>query len=141
MLTKNESAPPLECTYVRRNGAAIVDASGEVDLGNIHLLAEMLDVALGDSRAIIVDFTEVSNIDSTGLNALVRLHEQCARRKTNVAIVFTSRNLWRMFSVLSLQDMFRIFPTVDAALWALSHRLNGSGDARARGEQPTPFGK
>ena len=120
MLAKTEPAL-LECTYVRRNGVGIVRVSGEIDLTNARLLAEMLDAALGDRRTIIVDLAEVSTIDSTGLNVLIRMHEQCVRRKTDIAVVFTSRNLRRIFSVLSLENVFRIFPTVDAALRALSH--------------------
>lgn len=121
MLAKTEPAALLECTHARRNGAGIVRVSGEIDLPNVHLLAEMLEAALDDRRTIIVDLTGVSNIDSTGLNVLIRMHEQCALRKVNMAVVYTSQTLRRIFSVLSLENVFRIFPTVDAALRALSH--------------------
>lgn len=121
MLAKTEPMELLECTYVRRNGAGIVRVSGEVDLPNVHLLAKMLDVALDDRRTIIVDLTRVSAIDSTGLNVLIRVHEQCAVRKANMAVVYTSKNVRRIFSVLSLENVFRTFTTVDAALRVLSH--------------------
>lgn len=124
----------LQCRYARRNGAGIVRASGEIDLRNVHRLAEILDQALSDSRTVIVDFGGVSYIDSTGLNTLVRLHEQCAQRKTGMAVVVTSRTLRRIFSVLGLQDVFRIFPTVDAALQALSHP-DGPGGPSANGRR------
>lgn len=120
MIAKTEPATLLECTYVRRNGAGIVRVSGELDLPNIHLLAEMLDAVLDDRRTIIVDLAGVSTIDSTGLNLLIRAHEQCALRRANMAVVFTSQNLQRVFSVLSLENLFQIFPTVDAAIRALS---------------------
>ena len=124
---RGESDTLLQCKYARHNGAGIVRASGDIDLPNVHLFAEMLDQALGDSESVIVDLAEVSYIDSTGLNVLIGLHEQCARRRTNMAVVFTSRNLWRIFSVLDLQEVFRVFPTVDAALRALSHRDERGG--------------
>lgn len=132
MIAKAEPAALLECTYVRRNGAGIVRVSGEIDLPNVHLLAEMLDAALGDRRTIIVDLAGVSTIDSTGLNVLIRVHERCALRQANMAVVFTSRNLRRIFSVLSLEDVFGIFPTVDAALRALSHSEGPPPSSRGR---------
>ena len=89
MIAKAEPAALLECTYVRRNGAGIVRVSGEIDLPNVHLLAEMLDAALGDRRTIIVDLAGVSTIDSTGLNVLIRVHERCALRQANMAVVFS----------------------------------------------------
>ena len=132
MIAKAEPAALLECAYVRRNGAGIVRVSGEIDLPNVHLLAEMLDAALGDRRTIIVDLAGVSTIDSTGLNVLIRVHERCALRQANMAVVFTSRNLRRIFSVLSLEDVFGIFPTVDAALRALSHSEGPPPSSRGR---------
>ncbi|HLJ62078.1 MAG TPA: anti-sigma factor antagonist [bacterium] len=111
----------LQCRYTRRNGASIVRASGEIDLNNVHLVEEMLGRALSDSRTVVVDLAETSYMDSTGLNMLVRVHEQAARRHTTMAVVVTSRSLSRIFSVLSLQNVFRIFQSVDAALQALSH--------------------
>ena len=119
--TGGESDALLQCMYARHNGASIVRASGEIDVPNVHLLAELLEVALGDRRTIIVDLTGVSNIDSTGLNVLIRMHEQCALRNMNMAVVYTSQNLRRIFSVLSLENVFQIFPTVDAALRTLSY--------------------
>jgi len=111
----------LQCKYARRNGASIVRASGEIDLNSLHLLEEMLGRAIDDSQVLVVDLREASHIDSTGLHMLVGAHERCMRRKMKMAVVFTSSHLWRIFSVLSLQDMFHIFPSVDAALQALSH--------------------
>lgn len=125
----------LQCSYARRNGAGIVRASGEVNLHNVHLLGEMLDGALGNNRAVVVDFAGVSYIDSTGLNMLLRLHERCAQRATTMAVVLTSRHLWRVFSVLSLQDVIRIFPSVEAALQALPHPDDGPGRPSARGQE------
>jgi anti-anti-sigma factor len=128
----------LVCRYARRNEVGIVHASGEIDLHNVHRLAEMLDQALSNNRTVIVNFAEVSYIDSTGLNMLMRRHERCAQRNITMVVVFTSRHLWRIFSVLSLEDVFRIFPSVDAALQVLS-RLDGSGRPSARGKQANTF--
>ena len=120
MIAKTEPAELLECIYVRRNGAGVVRVSGELDLPNVHLVAEMLDAVLDDRRTIVVDLARVFTIDSTGLNLLIRMHEQCGLRKANMAVVFTSQSLRRIFSVLSLENVFQIFPTVDAAIRALS---------------------
>ena len=123
----------LHCKYARRNGVGIVHASGEIDLHNIHRLAEILDGALGDNRTVIIDFAEVRYIDSTGLNMLMRLHERCTQHKTTLLMV-TSRHVRWIFSVLSLQDVFRIFPSVDAALRAVS-QPDGLARLSPRGQE------
>ena len=137
--TGGESDTLLRCMYARHHGASIVRASGEIDVPNVHLLAEMLEAALGDRRTIIVDLTGVSNIDSTGLNVLIRMHEQCALRNVSMAVVYTSQNLRRIFSVLSLENVLRIFPTVDWALRALS-RSEGPRDLPATGVRASRIG-
>lgn len=111
---------PLECTLDKLETTTVVTVRGDVDLSNVHALEEICDQGLrSSSLPLIVDLSHVAYIDSTGLNTLIKVHERCHVRRVEFAITFTSRLMWRIFSVLSLQEKMRIFPTVKAATEAL----------------------
>jgi len=99
---------------------------GEIDLANAHVLKAILDRAHRDGRPVVVDLQETSYIDSTGLHPLVKAH---GTSRAPLAVAFTSDLLSRIFSVLSLQDLIAVYPSVDAAVKALS-RTNGGGTPR-----------
>ena len=110
----------LDCTLVRQELANVVTVHGEIDLSNVHSLEETCTQALSSSLPLIVDLDAVPYIDSTGLNVLMKIRERCQTRRVEFAVAFTSMLLSRIFSVLSLQETLRIFPTVGAAMDALS---------------------
>jgi anti-sigma B factor antagonist len=53
---------------------------GELDLATAPLLQNAFDAVLRDDDAemIVVDLTELSFIDSTGIHLLIRMHGACA---------------------------------------------------------------
>ena len=53
---------------------------GELDLATAPLLESAFDAVFGDDDAemIVVDLTELSFIDSTGIHLLIRMHGACA---------------------------------------------------------------
>ncbi|HYM69915.1 MAG TPA: STAS domain-containing protein [bacterium] len=111
---------PLDCTLDKSETTNVVTVRGEIDLSNVHALEEVCDLGLmSSSLPLIVDLSHVGYIDSTGLNTLIKVHERCHVRRVEFAVAFTSRLMWRIFSVLSLQEKIRIFPTVKAATEAL----------------------
>ena len=110
----------LTCALSPREAANVVAIRGEVDLSNVHVLEETCTRALKSSLPLIVDLTTVPYIDSTGLNALMKIQARCQARKVEFAVAFTSKLLSRIFSVLSLQEKLRIFPTVEVAIETLS---------------------
>ena len=111
---------PLHCTLDARETTNVVTVRGEIDLSNVHALEEVCDRGLrSSSLPLIIDLSRVAYIDSTGLNTLIKVHERCHARRVEFAVTFTSRLMWRIFSVLSLQEKIQIFPTVQAATEAL----------------------
>jgi len=118
----------LACTFAERDGVLIAGVRG----ANAHVLKAMLDRANRDGRPVVVDLQETSYIDSTGLHLLVKAH---GTSRAPLAVAFTPDLLSRIFSVLSLQDLIAVYPSVDAAVKALS-RTNGGGTPHASPESP-----
>ena|SRR5215831_3227810 len=72
-------------------------------------------MAEGATR-IVIDLTEVSFCDSSGLSALIHAHRQAVAREGWVRLVGVSSQLERLLEVSNLQWLLRRFATVDAAL-------------------------
>ncbi len=63
---------PLLITTEAAPDVATLRLDGEIDLSSSHLLAEAIELAvLAGSRIVILDFDEVSFVNSTGLGAMV----------------------------------------------------------------------
>ncbi len=122
-------APQYE--YAQQDGVNIVRASGEIDLCTAHVLQELLEEAIGNGRAVVVDLTKATYIDSTGLNILIRVHERSKQHDVRLGFVIANASMHRIFSVLALQKLFDIFPSVDEALQKVQ--------SAAASEQPTDW--
>jgi anti-anti-sigma factor len=69
----------FEITVVNRNGRAIVFMTGEIGLSARGEIADALTRAREGSSDVIVDLSQVTFIDSSGLNALVRAHREASQ--------------------------------------------------------------
>ncbi len=87
--------------------------SGELDLATVPLLEAEFDSArLGEAELIIVDLTGVTFIDSTGINALLRMSDvNDASEGGRLRLVVGSR---RVDAVLELAGVRDSLPIVSA---------------------------
>ncbi len=71
---------PLSVRETSEGGVRRLTPVGELDLATVPLLESAFDAVLGDDDAemIVVDLTELSFIDSTGVHLLIRMHRACA---------------------------------------------------------------
>jgi anti-sigma B factor antagonist len=61
----------------RTNGQAVVTVRGEVDLYPAPQLWETIDAAMASTpHELVVDLTDVTFLDSSGLSVLVRAHKR-----------------------------------------------------------------
>jgi len=102
------------------DGLGLVELGGEVDLYTAPRFKEQL-VALVDegARAVIVDLSGVTFIDSTALGVLIsgvkRLHETDGR----LLLAAPSRPVMRILSITGLDKVLSIHGTRDEALAAV----------------------
>ncbi len=93
---------------------SLVIVHGEVDLANIHLLADAVDHLVCRKVPLLFDLTDVRYIDSTGLHFMRQVHERCARKHVPFAMV-TSTMVRRICGLLSLETVIPIFPNATLA--------------------------
>jgi SulP family sulfate permease len=126
-----------EITYLEENGKKIkvFELEGSLFFGTADKIARVIDHAMETQAVyIVVDLRQVSDIDSTGANILVRIRDRC--RDKGREMVLSSVNLIRSREALSTslsifegadQDRNRhsYFDTIDDALaWAEDRLLD-----------------
>lgn len=103
---------------------AILAASGEVHVSTAPELSERLNAAIAAGRTrLVLDFTEVEFIDSTGLSVLLNALRRLTRRQGALALVCTNPTVLRLFEITRLDATFDIVPTRDEALAHVGARV------------------
>lgn len=102
-------------------GIHVVSVRGEVDLATGPEFERALFAVPEDGvESMIVDLTDCSFMDSTGLHLLTRSQERFERSGGRVAVVAANRGVLRLFELAQLDQLVPIYPSRAAA-------LNGNG--------------
>lgn len=97
----------------------VIAPEGELDFARIGEFRDALSRADRAAVTIVVDLSSVSFIDSSGLGALVDLHNRTRRENRRLAVVAPGGTVAAVLLNLSgLQNRMAIFPTRQAALTA-----------------------
>ena len=97
-------------------GALVVSVEGELDISTAEHLAEPAGVAIESGRAVLLDLSECSFIDSSGLREVLHAY----RRLDEIGrpmVVVTGRDsaVQKMLSVAGLDLSVRVFATPEEA--------------------------
>jgi anti-sigma B factor antagonist len=96
---------------------AVIGLKGEVDLYTCpELKQELLRVIGEGALLVVVDLTETTFIDSTGLGVLVRGVERLNTEGGRLAIVCVDPNMVKVFEVTGLDRVFSIYASREEAL-------------------------
>ncbi len=117
---------------VNRNGRAIVFMSGEIDLAAKEQIGDALSAARQGSADVVVDLSELTFIDSTGINALVS--EVLKVREGRFQIVGVPARIRRVFEITGVADLL-LDGSVGLAWEPVTH--HGCDGASGRPERAT----
>lgn len=94
--------------------------TGEIDLQHSPRLRTLLQSkASVKAPVLLLDFTEVKYIDSSGLATLVEYYKNSRSYSGRLAVAGLSSRVRSIFDLVRLSEVFGIFPTVNAAREAL----------------------
>jgi anti-anti-sigma factor len=96
--------PDFDVRTVNRHERAIVFVTGEIDLFVGDRFREAVLAAQSTSTDVIVDFTDVTYIGSTGINVLVRARHEVADRN-RLRVVGARPSVRRIFEIAKLADL------------------------------------
>ena len=97
----------------------VLPLEGEIDLHVSPRVAVSLAQMTQKKRdPLIVDLTHVNYIDSSGLAVLIEAMQNVEEYGGKFALAGLQENVRSIFEIARLDQVFRIFPDVDAALAA-----------------------
>jgi anti-anti-sigma factor len=106
-----DSARELDITIRADGDPTVLAVGGEVDIVTVESFSQALSDAQRSPR-VVVDLSEVTFMDSAGINALVgayhRVPSDCELR-----VIGLRPNVRRVFEITGLIELFRIEPSGD----------------------------
>ncbi|HEX6300422.1 MAG TPA: STAS domain-containing protein [Acidimicrobiia bacterium] len=114
MITQAEESFSIEVDQIRE--ATVLIVQGEVDLATSpRLSAQCLELAERGRTKVVVDASEVSFIDATGIRAFIEGRTAILKNGSSFNVV-PSRQVRRLFDLVDLHEMFPGFSSTDEAL-------------------------
>ena len=103
------SLGPLSIRETREGGVHCLTPIGELDIATAPLVESAFDVAFRDDDAemIVIDLTELSFMDSTGIHLLIRMHNACADAD-RLRVINGSRAVQRVLDVSGVRAQLPI---------------------------------
>jgi anti-anti-sigma factor len=120
---QNGSAPLTVRIEESAGGAAVFAIAGELDLSTIPRMESPLLEQVRQRSALLLDLTNVSFIDSSGIGALIRAFHESDGAPIHV-VVGKGSQVERVFQVARVTDTLSVFSDREPALAA----LNGTGE-------------
>ena len=95
----------------------VVSAFGEIDMAEAPLLRTAIRAGLdrGADR-VIVDFTDVTYLDSTGLGVLVGFAREIGATAGDFVVIARDAQVLRVFEVAGLDGLVRVERSLDEAM-------------------------
>jgi anti-sigma B factor antagonist len=107
---------PLETRTVRKDGTLIIEAAGEIDMATAPALATAINAADRTVRRVIVNLTEISFLDSSGLNTLIHCTHELEERDITVRVVSPKdENVRRVLEITQLIQRLNVVDSLDEA--------------------------
>jgi anti-sigma B factor antagonist len=122
--TPNADIPQFEISSgPGPDDAYVVRVAGEVDMSHEEeLRAELRGAVEADAKGIVVDLTKCEFIDSSAIRALLLSREEKSpgQGSESLAVAASSDQILRILSVMGLDQVLPVKPTVEEAAAALS---------------------
>ncbi|MDO8683573.1 MAG: STAS domain-containing protein [Armatimonadota bacterium] len=95
---------PFQVEVARYEKHLAVNVTGELDYATASELDEKLEEELEDADVrLVLDFSQVSFLDSEGLKVIVRAYRRISEAGGSIAIVGCSQTIGRLFDILGLR--------------------------------------
>jgi anti-anti-sigma factor len=99
--------------------AVVIALPAEIDMANADRTGQQLGAALAPGVAMVIaDMTATRFCDSSGINMLVRAHQQAAASGAELRLVVASTAVLRTLTLLGLDELLAIYPSLSQALAA-----------------------
>jgi anti-sigma B factor antagonist len=116
MTPRAHGIPGFYLAHEQAEGVPVVRVGGELDLHAAPELRGAFDELMEkDVRALLLDLTDVTFIDSTALGAIVGAHKRL-EPEGRMGVVCTNEHVLRIFGYAGIDELLSIHETREAAL-------------------------
>ena len=113
-------APRLETRATTVGGASAIAVTGELDIETASQLSDEVERAVWTTvGAFVLDLSELTFLDSSGIHALLRARALLGREDRPLVLVCPTGPARRVLDLASVLDMFVTYPSPEAAADAL----------------------
>jgi anti-sigma B factor antagonist len=110
-------AQPFEANVRFLSGAAIIDLQGELNaIAEAALLQAYQRAEVENPATLVLNFNQVTYINSTGIAVIVGLLAQARKNHRRLAAFGLSDHYVEIFNITRLVDFMNIFPDETSAL-------------------------
>ncbi len=105
-------------TVTEDSGKLVVKLTGDIDLEHASHVRELLLDCVGRAKDVVVDFTGVDYIDSSGVANLVEALHTANKQNTGFQLVSVTGQAMRVLRLARLEKVFAIHDDLAAAVMA-----------------------
>jgi anti-sigma B factor antagonist len=106
VVSRAEGWRQLECAITVKDGRVCARLAGELDLAGAPLLDRRLEQAFRRApRAVELDLSGLTFMDSSGLRLLLRWHKLTAERGVEFLLTGAGPALQRLFTITGVRDL------------------------------------
>jgi anti-sigma B factor antagonist len=105
-------------SITEQSGRTVVALSGEIDMEEAPKVRRALLDVMKQKRDILVDLSQVTYIDSSGIASLIEGLQAARKQKNDLALVSVSQRARRVLELARLDKVFTIHADLSTALGA-----------------------
>ncbi len=98
--------PELNLETVRTPEETIVRCIGRITSGTSALLQTTVRSLIPETKCVVLDLTDVSNMDSSGLGAIVGLYLSAKRQHCGLKLIKMNQRVQELFRITKLASVF-----------------------------------
>ena len=106
----------LEIEHVDRG---VLSLRGPLTMENVSPFLNA--VRRENAPTMILDFSGVPYLDSSGLGSLVSAYTSCQKAGRRVALTGVNKRVMKVFEITKVEEIFLMFPTLSDALEAFTN--------------------
>jgi len=110
------ASPNVSVATEERGDVVVISVGGEVDAHTAPAVREAVEDRIRPGVRVVVDLTDVTFLDSTGLGVLVTSLKRLREVDGSLDLVVTSPRVLKVFTLTGLDVVIPIHETLDAAL-------------------------
>ena len=110
---------PSEPLQIDRLERGVLSLHGPLTMENVSPFLNA--VRREDAPTMILDFSGVPYLDSSGLGSLVSAYTSCQKAGRRVALTGVNPRVLKVFEITKVEPVFLMFPTLSDALEAFTN--------------------